>query len=112
MYQKILCLHFFMQYTELKIQNLLQLFNFLEEIRASNQNITSPTQDNKPRLSLSTVVFIIIAAILVCLLQIAAIIYWVTKKIVKELDSIRRPQNDDETSWELLENRRGKKIFP
>ena len=101
-----------MQYTELKIQNLLQLFNFLEEIRASNQNITSPTQDNKPRLSLSTVVFIIIAAILVCLLQIAAIIYWATKKIVKELDSIRRPQNDDETSWELLENRRGKKIFP
>ena len=73
-----------------------------------NNNSTSAVNTKKPGLSTSTIVVIIVAVILFSLLTIAVMIYWATKKIIKNLMSIRIHPHGDGISFDEPEHREGK----
>ena len=62
----------------------------------------------KTGLNTSTIVVIIVAVILFSVLIIGGMIYWATKKIIKNLMSIRIHPHGDGISFDEPEQREGK----
>ena len=80
---------------------------FLTDNETRN-NSTSAVNTKKTGLNTSTIVVIIVAVILFSVLIIGGMIYWATKKIIKNLMSIRIHPHGDGISFDEPEQREGK----
>ena len=83
------------------------IYLFLTDNETGN-NSTAAVNTKKPGLNTSTIVVIIVAVILFSVLIIGGMIYWATKKIIKNLMSIRIHPHGDGISFDEPEQREGK----